>query len=411
MELGRPTRRRVLMAAAAVGMAPVLAGCSLPGSSGSSNDGPLIGMEYETWFTCAVGTQPSTANIQTQAAEKLAAIQLATGGSAKLTQYNALQLATLSHDVDGSCSTRPSAGWNTREATPVLGTYESANPAVIKKHAELISGAGVDFLWLDWTNNLGGNWNNGVGLGIMAATYSLAKTYLTLQTHPKFALVLGFDDGQVGTPTFDSQLNMVYDLFIKPPEMRALYQYFLGKPLLGIFGGPNFAQPSFSDPRFTIRWVGGFDEVTHGNLLGRWSWIDRAPQVTYRTVLNSKGVPHQVPEAVTVAAGWPGGGGRATGGWSSQGARHHGQTLLTQWKVAFDAQPEVVLLCQWNEFAEPDQWSPEWSNDMEPTQLNGYGAQGNGGWGTYYLDLTTTMVEAYKAGKPQPQVKLNTSMP
>lgn len=401
----RPTRRQVLGAAATLALAPALGGCAVGRSGGN---GPLVAMEYETWFTCAVGREPSAEAITAQAEDKQQAVQLAAGGS--VGRLAATQRALLAKDVDGRCATRPSAAWSGREATPVLGTYESADPKVIRQHAQWISDAGADFLLVDWSNNFGGNWSNGVALGIMAATYTLAQTYRTLRKKPRFALLLGLDDKQAGTPTFIQQVEMIWTLFIQS-DLRPLYQDYLGKPLLCVFTGPRFtAPPVWNDPRFTVRWVNGFNETTHGNERGFWSWIDRTPQITYRQEVGASGVK-LVAEAVTVAAGFPGGGPSTQHGWGTAGARNHGQTYLDQWAVAFRARPEVVLLCQWNEFNQPDQYSVEESNDMEPTAMGGYGVHGNGGWGTYYLDLTTQMVAAFRAGKPQPQVKLNPAMP
>ena len=398
----------MLGAAAVLGMAPLLGGCA----RGADNGGPLVAMEYETWFTCAVGAEPDVAAVQEQSAQKLAAVRIAAGkgGGVNSNSPNlALSLAEAAQarqDIEGNCAIRSAMGWGGREATPILGTYESSDPAVIRQHAAWFSGAGIDFLLIDWSNNLGGNWSNGVGLGIMAATYSMAQTYTKLSRRPRFALLLGLDNGHADTAHFQTQVDMVYQLFIQSPTLRPLYQNFLGKPLLGVFTGPRFtAPPTWSDPRFTVRWVNGFNETTHGNLMGYWSWIDRVPQITYREEAGPHGT-QRVAEAVTVAAAYPG-----QSSWTPIGARNHGQTYLDQWKVAFAARPEVVFLCQWNEFAQPDQYSVSDSNDMEPTALHGYGVHGDGGWGTYYLDLTRTMVEAFKAGRPQPHVPLDLAMP
>ncbi len=409
---GQPsTRRKVLTAAAAMGVAPAIEGCAM---FGARNRGPLVGMEYETWFTCAMGGAPGVAAIQAEAQRKRAALSASVKGVKLNDPHLAVDLGALAltaEDVDGKCPGRPAAGWNGREATPVLGTYESSNPKVIRQHAAWIAGAGVDFVLIDWSNNFGANWSNGVALGIMAATYNLALTYRKLTHRPKFCLLLGLDGGHAATARFQQQVDMIWTLFLQPTALRHLYQEFLGKPLLTVFTGPRWTpHPSWSDPRFTVRWVNGFNETTHGNRLGYWSWIDRAPQVTYRAVTGAHGKTTRVAEAVTVAAGWPGGGPKARHGWG-KGGRDHGRTYMDQWAVAFRVRPEVVLLCQWNEFKQPDQYSVELSNDMEPTSLHGFGAHGDGGWGTYYLDLTSRMVHAIKAGHPQPRVRLNPAMP
>ncbi|MGC8631820.1 MAG: hypothetical protein ACP5T2_05310 [Thermoprotei archaeon] len=66
------------------------------------------------------------------------------------------------------------------------------------------------------------------------------------------------------------------------------------------------------------------------------------------------------------------------------------------------------MICQWNEFAgQPndssiytDCYSVQYSNDIEPTQLDGWGYRGNGGRGYYYLVLTKALIELYRGDIP-----------
>ncbi len=37
---------------------------------------------------------------------------------------------------------------------PALGRYDSRDRRVMRKHAEWLTDAGVDFIWLDWSNNV-----------------------------------------------------------------------------------------------------------------------------------------------------------------------------------------------------------------------------------------------------------------
>lgn len=380
-------------------MATALPGCG--------RQGGLVGMEYETWFTCiSPYGAPTLENVPREADRQSAQLS----GSAPALSLRQTDLAIALAKATTAQACRPVNGWVGREATPLLGTYRSSNPAVIRQHAAWLGGAGVDFLLIDWSNNLGNNWQNGVALGIMAATYNLAHTYTSIPHHPRLALLLGLDQGKV-TPRLQQQVDLLYDLLLRNPRLRTLYQEFLGKPLLGVFTGPRFVPPpTWDDKRFTVRWVNGFNETTHGNRYGYWSWIDRVPQVTYRGQAGKQGTV-RTAEAVTVAAGYPGTG--APAGWlaADAGPRRHGATYVKQWRTAFRVRPEVVLLCQWNEFAQPDQYDVERSNDMEPTALDGHGVHGNGGWGHYYLDLTATMVHAFKAGRPQPHPVLNPARP
>ncbi len=52
-------------------------------------------------------------------------------------------------------------GWQLKEAVPILGLYDSFNFLIVKQHARWLVEAGVDFLVVDWTNNIWGlnAWN------------------------------------------------------------------------------------------------------------------------------------------------------------------------------------------------------------------------------------------------------------
>lgn len=44
--------------------------------------------------------------------------------------------------------------WSSTWDKPQIGEYDSRDRRVIRKHAEWLSDAGVDFVWLDWSNNV-----------------------------------------------------------------------------------------------------------------------------------------------------------------------------------------------------------------------------------------------------------------
>jgi hypothetical protein len=47
-----------------------------------------------------------------------------------------------------------------------------------------------------------------------------------------------------------------------------------------------------------------------------------------------------------------------------------------------------------------DEYSLELSDDLEPTQLDGCGFRGCGGWGYYYMNLTKALVSLYRNQTP-----------
>jgi hypothetical protein len=57
--------------------------------------------------------------------------------------------------------------------------------------------------------------------------------------------------------------------------------------------------------------------------------------------------------------------------------------------------PHFLFLCQWNEFAKPDQFNVNLSNDMEPTIMTELGSHRPSGWGFYYTLLTRMEIARY----------------
>ncbi|MFD1677561.1 hypothetical protein [Alicyclobacillus fodiniaquatilis] len=174
--------------------------------------------------------------------------------------------------------------WATREATPKLGLYRSDDPNVITQHAKWLIDAGVDFILIDWSDNLGDNWSNGVAQQIMNATDSVFNQYAKLgegskqQAHPKISLMLGLDNGQVNTTNFRAQISRIKKTYLNDPQYKPILQQYDGKPLLLIFRGTNATgnPPDWTDDAFTVRWMTAYHEIS-GDTAGQWSWIDRTP--------------------------------------------------------------------------------------------------------------------------------------
>ena len=442
-------------------------------------------------------------------------------------------------------------GWGAAEARPVLGHYSSLDPKVIRQHARWIHDAGFDFILIDWSNNLGANWTNGVAEGIAGATLRLLAEYTRLKRHPKFVLLLGLDNGSIATPRFHAQIQRIEREILAKPEYVRLWQHFDGKPLLNIFTGALFgAGPIYSNPHFTVRFVSAFHEITL-NPNGMWSWVDRAPivngpttpifpfqdhslrpwkagpgwslgrkpkrnisvyatthaggaggalisppfTVTERVItFNHSGLDLSVYSNIKFPNGkipgnqtlfvlrdaatgailrqafppgmsqftmrqwdvndllgrrvifearagssadlpqsqWLGFGGLAFtrneqvvasvalpgneaggGAWLVWDAhlRCSGATLVSYLAAAFRYEPQVIMIQQWNEFASPDQYSVEASNDIEPTVVHRLEGPYSDGWGYYYLNLATKLIRQYRQGYRVPQVSLNTRYP
>ncbi len=286
------------------------------------------------------------------------------------------------------------AKWNHAEAVPILGHYSSLDPRIIKQQALWFDRMGINFVELDWTNNLVHPFPDAVAKECMAATRLVFRVYRHMRQHPKIVLLMGPEHNlwlgrktPYTGPWFRKQVNYVYRHFIDNPRDSGMYLHYLGKPLLNFYlNGPRSNRlPKIVDPRFTIRYVGAWLQTTREDRYGAWSWYDQKPTPTY---FNGK------VEALTVASGYPATNPPYWRG-AHAGAKNDGLTYRDQWRVADHDLPHFLFLCQWNEFAKPDQFNINLSNDMEPTIMTEMGSHRPSGWGFYYTLLTRMEIARY----------------
>ena len=336
------------------------------------------------------------------------------------------QLETMPHDEDHLIGmqwepwfTPHSVYWQTAEAVPIMGFYQSYDADVTRQHLIWMVESGVDFLFADWSNHIWtvDDWNKRAP---QTNTIILATT-LTLEVMasmreegipvPKLMLLTGISHAKNGVKAVNGELDWIYNNYIRNPRFAGLWQELYGKPLvtpldLGA-GYLKTKKPVDPDNRFTIRYVGAQQDRSQTHKLGLWSWMDcGVPQVTY-----FKGQP----EAVTVSLGC-----FCADGWTFPGARGHrgGATLLETMQPALDKHPRVMLIHQFNEFAgQPeglghgpeknhyyDTYSAELTDDCEPTSLDTPAYRSKGGWGFHYLNLVRAAVDLYK--QPEPKTTL-----
>ncbi|MEI7731185.1 MAG: hypothetical protein WCO56_16545 [Verrucomicrobiota bacterium] len=284
------------------------------------------------------------------------------------------------------------ANWYNVWGTPQLGFYRSDDRAVIRRHAEWMVDAGVDFIFVDWSNNVDytpGQPKHAHLKPLEEATTVLFDEFASLARSPKIAIMLG----TAGAPpaAFDGRLqrkaDQVWKTFVENPRYRPLLQEYLGKPLLIVYANtpsPYGTKLPWTDPRFTVRWMTGYvtqqpnlrtpDLVSHA---GYWSWEDRGAQ-TYA-------VHDGQPEAMTVVASWR---EDKHAGIPAAG-RCAGATFREQWMRARHIGPKFALVVSWNEWVRGEQPSAEISKDIEPSREHG----------RFYLDLLKEQITLFKAGK------------
>jgi hypothetical protein len=302
----------------------------------------------------------------------------------------------------------PPMTWAQTWGTPILGQYKSNDPKIIKQQIQMIENAGVDFVWLDMTNDMDhikGNtstpWDidiesieqaNDVFFQVLAETHSKLKVILALGNNTDAA---GFLDGRM-----KRKCDQIYNDYINNPKYKDYYLQYQGKPLVPIMAGvPAFYQrglPPYKDDRFTIKYFSGFlgqqpsliDATTRVSKFGYWSWWERGNNTF---ALNSQGKA----EEVTIAPAWKG----ENGGWADPNAvgRKNGQTFIDQWKYAISKNPDMIVIqsfSQWSSASgsggnDGENLNAEFSTDIEPSVELGY----------KYMDITREYSAIFKAKK------------
>jgi hypothetical protein len=256
--------------------------------------------------------------------------------------------------------------------TPEAGFYRSDDPAILSRHAAWLSGAGVDFVIVDWSNDLGVDIRQQGDAStlrfIESSTTAMFDNWINLGASPRIALMIGNpgDKDAVTDGRLKAKADEVHDLFVANPSRARLLQTYLGKPLLLVYVGTpspwGHGLPPWVDSRFTVRFVTGFltqQETLLGpgdvSRFGYWSWEDRR-QPTYS-------IFQGYPECMTIVAAWRGQG--------SPG-RDNGHTYVSEWERARRIGPRFVLAGTFNEWWVSEQINVEASKDVEPSKEHGW---------------------------------------
>jgi hypothetical protein len=290
------------------------------------------------------------------------------------------------------------AAWSNVWGTPELGFYASTDRAVIRQHAAWLTDAGVDFIWIDWSNDL--DYVPGVTQGrsdfetIEGATLAIFEEYSRLEKHPKISIFIGCPGAPeaVKDGRLTRKADQVHRQFVADSRYRPLLQDYLGKPLLVVYvNTPSPWQqgvPEWDDPRFTVRYMTGFvteqPSLRSADLVSRfgyWSWEDRGPQTC--TVHDDR------PEAMVVVAAWRPQAEPGKPGYIAASGRQAGETFRQQWARARKVGPRFAMVTTFNEWVLGEQLSAELGRDLEPSQEFGH----------RYLEILKEQVALFKAGR------------
>jgi hypothetical protein len=217
---------------------------------------------------------------------------------------------------------------------PEDGYSYSRDPWILRKHATLLSDAGVDFVALDVTN---------------AYVYdrevdALCQTWLQMRQEGLKTPQITFLTNSSHTRT----VNQIYNRLYKTGKYKPLWFHWQGKPLLMSNSEDLTAeQKSF----FTLRrsWAWSKGQKWFGNGKDKWPWLDHTPQTPG---WHTPGKPEFMAVAV------------AQHPISNIGRSHQkkkqpppGQTKSSQglyfqeqWNHALKTDPEIVFVTGWNEW-------------------------------------------------------------
>ena len=279
--------------------------------------------------------------------------------------------------------------------TPLYGNYYSDNRDMIAKHAELLRDAGVDFVFVDWTNNT--TYDPATMRDSLSdfrmiedATELLFEIWSQIEGAPKICIFAGPGHSgieNVNNGKHQKKVDQIYSSFVeKYPDMYFQYE---GRPLLMCYGAtPNQygARPRWKDDRFTVRWVTGYvgqqselrNEKDKSSRNRWWSWEERG--------LQAFSVSEGRVECVTCTAASRPQGSEGDSGYIPAYGRENGLTLKKQFQRANDLGAGMVILVSWNEWTKGEQPSPEISKDLEPSVIHG----------TFYYDLLCEQIKKFK---------------
>lgn len=299
---------------------------------------------------------------------------------------------------------------------PVFGYYQTTDPWVLRKHAEMLADAGVDVVFFDCTNgNL--TWQD--------SYEALFKTWQQALDDgvkvPKVAFMLPF------APTNDSRssLRQLYRDVYSKGRYSDLWFRWKGKPMIMAYPDNLTDTPydrAIAD-FFTFR-PGQPDYVNGPGRPDHWAWLENYPQNGY--VPTADGKYEQVTVGVSQNAGpltdghcsafnRPGTYGRSFSKQKGFDPRPEGYlfgwNFQEQWDRAHELDPELVFITGWNEFhagmwqakdgwTDPlsfvDQYDWEHSRDIEPNR--GWGDKGD----VYYVQLVDNVRRFKGMTPPEP---------
>ena len=290
----------------------------------------------------------------------------------------------------------PGYFWN----EPVFGYYNTIDEYVLRKHAEMLADAGVDFIFIDGTN---GQYLWEAGVNALLKVFGEAREDGVDAPQIVFWLSLSEVENRV------SQLKKIYQLWYSKSKYDDLWFKWEGKPLVLCF--EDVKEQKFKDSdeiinAFTFRPINPSYFNHGGSDKNYWGWLSVYPQCKYGTTPDGR--PEQMAVGIAqnalstsyrltyMAAGsdvmgrsyasrdtetleeysysYTYGGKEYVVDQRNDFATLAGRNFQQQWDYAIQNDPDVVLVTGWNEWTAYresgfcDAFTDEYSRDIEPTK-------------------------------------------
>lgn len=290
-------------------------------------------------------------------------------------------------------------------AEPLFGYYRSSDPFVLREHAAMLGDAGINTVIFDNTN----------GPTYFKVQKALFKTWLHMKALgnpvPDFACF-------AGNGAWSTDYRTIY----KAGLAKELWFYWDGKPLM-LFHGKKGMLPLNVKHFFTLRycwaWTGGKN---------KWGWDNLMVSPKLYGWHKSPSVPEEMPVAV---AGWANtsvGRSYSNGHQPPRSEQQPGVGICfaQQWRSALTIDPAFIFITGFNEWTAGcwpapgrqyflrhwvgkgapifvDEYSPEYSRDIEPMLRDAGGLYG--GFGDNYYYQMVAELRHYKGVHRLPKVQ------
>lgn len=237
-------------------------------------------------------------------------------------------------------------------AEPYFGYYRSGDTWIIRKHAAMLSDAGVDFIYIDFSN----------GIVYADELMLLLDTYKQMRQEgyktPQITFLFNDSPGPAV-----SAMETLWPLLYEDGAYSDLLFKWEGKPLL--LGNISGLSPEVRE-NFSNRLSWAFNEwIGDGKL--KWSWRTTYPQLPGKDLegnieqmsvsVGQGACSHTLPvPGRSFANGTQPTDGLEDFEFGLMETSALGLMAKEQWEYAIENNPEVIMLCGWNEW-----WAGPWT--------------------------------------------------